>query len=333
MTSPTSRTRSTRSSRPALTEETYGHALNVGGLEPVSLLEVARLCQEVAGAGGTVETMPWPPEREKIDIGSIYVDHARLTELTGWEPQRRPARGARGDVRVLPRARRALPGVRFLRALFGLARQALRAPREARLARRDRRVLASLRGHTDLRINVGSSSAALDGWINVDLLRDPEGRCLRLDASQPWPFDEGSAEAVNSEHFIEHLSEDEAQAYLREAFRVLRHGGVIRTSTPNLAGIARSLVERGESDLVVHRSHGYTAATHGELVNNYVYSWGHRRLYDEETLARMLERAGFVEPRSCSYGASEHEILRGIDRHDPSGLEHFVLCVEAVKPV
>jgi UDP-glucose 4-epimerase len=64
----------------------YGDALNVGGLTPVPLIEVARLCQEIAGAGGIVETVPWPPDREKIDIGSIYVDHARLTELTGWEP-------------------------------------------------------------------------------------------------------------------------------------------------------------------------------------------------------------------------------------------------------
>jgi UDP-glucose 4-epimerase len=69
-----------------VTEAAYGRALNVGGLEPVPLLEVARLCQEVAGAGGTVETAPWPPDREKIDIGSIYVDHTRLTGLTGWEP-------------------------------------------------------------------------------------------------------------------------------------------------------------------------------------------------------------------------------------------------------
>jgi UDP-glucose 4-epimerase len=70
-----------------VTDEAYGTALNVGGLEPVSLLEVARLCQELAGAGGTVEAVPWPPERKKIDIGSIYVDHARLKELTGWDPQ------------------------------------------------------------------------------------------------------------------------------------------------------------------------------------------------------------------------------------------------------
>jgi UDP-glucose 4-epimerase len=70
-----------------MTDEAYGQALNVGGQEPVSLLEVARLCQELAGRGGSVETAPWPPEREKIDIGSIYLDHTRLAELTGWEPE------------------------------------------------------------------------------------------------------------------------------------------------------------------------------------------------------------------------------------------------------
>ena len=39
------------------------------------------------GRGRHGRDLPWPPEREKIDIGSIYVDHTRLTELTGWEPR------------------------------------------------------------------------------------------------------------------------------------------------------------------------------------------------------------------------------------------------------
>ena len=70
----------------ALVEEAYGNAFNVGGLEPVSLLEVAKLCQELADAGGAVKAVPWPEERKKIDIGSIYVDHSRLTATTGWRP-------------------------------------------------------------------------------------------------------------------------------------------------------------------------------------------------------------------------------------------------------
>jgi UDP-glucose 4-epimerase len=70
-----------------LTDSAFGQAFNVGGQEPVPLLEVAQICQRLADAGGEVDTVPWPPEREKIDIGSIYVDHSRLTEATGWEPR------------------------------------------------------------------------------------------------------------------------------------------------------------------------------------------------------------------------------------------------------
>jgi UDP-glucose 4-epimerase len=71
----------------ALTPEAYGRALNVGGIEPASLRDVAELCQELAGEGGAVHEAPWPPDREKIDIGSIYVDDTRLRELTGWSPK------------------------------------------------------------------------------------------------------------------------------------------------------------------------------------------------------------------------------------------------------
>jgi UDP-glucose 4-epimerase len=82
----------------ALVDDCYGKAFNVGGLEPAPLIEVARLCQEIAGAGGSVDTVPWPPERKKIDIGSIYVDHSRLTEATGWEPTVGLAEGLRRTI-------------------------------------------------------------------------------------------------------------------------------------------------------------------------------------------------------------------------------------------
>jgi UDP-glucose 4-epimerase len=70
----------------ALVEEAYGRAYNVGGLEPISLLDVAHLCQQLAGRHGTVETVPWPPNRKRIDIGSIYLDHTKLSRATGWHP-------------------------------------------------------------------------------------------------------------------------------------------------------------------------------------------------------------------------------------------------------
>jgi predicted SAM-dependent methyltransferase len=131
---------------------------------------------------------------------------------------------------------------------------------------------------------------------------------------------------------VEHLSPEATRTYFAEAFRVLRPRGVIRTSTPNLRGLCELLLEGDPQILALHRSHGYRAATHGQMVNNYVYSWGHRHVYDFESLERLLRHAGFTEIEEAGFGRSWHPLLDGIDRHDPEGLQRSVLWVDAVKP-
>ena len=91
---------------------------------------------------------------------------------------------------------RKLPGVKLpldarLRVRAERARRAA-ARREAEFVERDRAWIASLAGRRDLRLNIGSSAEHVEGWINADLGRDPEGRCLRMDATEPWPFDDGA---------------------------------------------------------------------------------------------------------------------------------------------
>jgi predicted SAM-dependent methyltransferase len=214
------------------------------------------------------------------------------------------------------------------------ARRAARAAdrREARLAERDREWLASLRGRSDVRLNIGSSGEHVEGWINADLLRDPDGMCLRMDATERWPFDDGAAEAINSEHVVEHLEPGLAPAFFAEAYRVLRPGGVIRTSTPDLRGIAEAYLAAEPAVLDIHRAQGYTARNHADLLNNYVHMHGHRHIYDFETLAVLLAHAGFEEVERAEFGQSRHEPLRGIDTHEMGKLRALVVCVDAVKP-
>lgn len=224
-----------------------------------------------------------------------------------------------------------VPGVRPAAevAYGGLHR--LRDRRRMReIEERDRRTVRLLAGRRDLRLNVGSAGNHLDGWLSIDIRADEQ--CFGMDATKPWPFESASAEAINSEHFIEHLTLDEARRYFAEAHRVLRPGGLIRTTTPNLRGLAEIFTEADPAMLAVHRSHGYEAATHGDLVNNYFYSWEHRHIYDFESLAALLREAGFEDVREEAFGTSTHDLLRGIDRHDPEALVRSVLCVDAVKP-
>jgi predicted SAM-dependent methyltransferase len=194
---------------------------------------------------------------------------------------------------------------------------------------KDRRTVERLSGD-DLRLNLAPGPNHLDGWVGLDLL--PVRPALGMDASRPWPVPSGTAVAINSEHLVEHLDAEQALTFFAEAFRVLRPAGVIRTSTPNLRGLSELLVEADPASLAVHREHGYEAATHGDMVNNYFYMWGHRHIYDFETLPHRLTEAGSTEVEEMPFGRSRHPLLDGIDRHDPDGLERSVLCVDAVKP-
>ena len=189
---------------------------------------------------------------------------------------------------------------------------------------------ADLDGRTGLLLDIGSSSNHLPGWISLDLLPDPQS--LLLDATKPWALADGSARAIRSEHMIEHLGLDEARSYLREAFRVLEPGGACRTCTPDLEGIARCYAERDPALLAAHRAHGYTAPTWAHFVNNYVYLYGHRFIYDFEALAQLLGEAGFEQVERVAYGLSTHAELAGTDSHFMDALAPIVLCVDAVKP-
>ena len=62
-----------------------GQPFNVGGGEPISLLELVKLLIEVAGSG-RFRLVEWPPEKKAIDIGDFYSDSSLIRRTLGWEP-------------------------------------------------------------------------------------------------------------------------------------------------------------------------------------------------------------------------------------------------------
>ena len=62
-----------------------GRVLNVGGTEPISHRDLVALLVQVA-QGGRARMVPWPPEKQVIDIGSFYADWSRINATLGWKP-------------------------------------------------------------------------------------------------------------------------------------------------------------------------------------------------------------------------------------------------------
>ncbi len=63
-----------------------GEIYNLGGDEPISLVELA--AELIAQTGcGSVRAVPFPPERQIIDIGNVYSSYRKIETALGWHPR------------------------------------------------------------------------------------------------------------------------------------------------------------------------------------------------------------------------------------------------------
>lgn len=219
-----------------------------------------------------------------------------------------------------------------LRDVAGLFRGVGGVVRQRYLGYRQRAWETEQIGRRPLYLNIGASEAHIPGWVNADLFRSPRTRIVGMDATRRWPFPDGAASAINSEHFVEHVTLEGARAYFREAYRVLGPGGVIRTSTPDLSELAKSYLE-GDGAILESHSVFYAVETMADVVNTIFYMHGHRNIYDFPRLAGLLSDAGFVGIERVPFGESAHPVLRGIDQHDNGVRNRLTLAVDAVRPV
>ena len=186
--------------------------------------------------------------------------------------------------------------------------------------------LARLAPGPELKLNLGCGRHPRPGWLNVDLHRDAD---LQLDLRSAWPFADGSAAVIYSEHFFEHLEyPDEVVAFLAESRRVLAPGGVFSVGVPDTETLLQAYARRDAAFF----QHCHDVGWHPAWCNtplhsvNYHFRQGreHKWAWDLETLARVLEEAGFVEARERPFDPaldteSRREGTLYVDARKPKG--------------
>ena len=188
------------------------------------------------------------------------------------------------------------------------------------------------------RLHLGAGRNVLPGWLNTDYLGHFPG-CLRLDVRKRFPFPDASFEFIFSEHMIEHIMFGDGLHMLAECRRVLKPGGVIRVETPDLRFISSlydTPLDEGRKSYVEFHIGVFKSDEAPSLpcvaINNAMRHWGHRFIYDEETLRKSLALAGFTAAACVSTGESTHKPLAGMRSRDwlPTN-ELETLAMEAVK--
>lgn len=204
------------------------------------------------------------------------------------------------------------------------------------------RIREYLQGPGAKRLMLGAGSNAHPGWLASDL-RPSRADVVYLDATVPFPLPSQSFDFVFSEHMIEHIPWSSGRFMLEECRRVLKPGGVLRISTPDLAFIL-SLYGREDDEAREYVDWVMGAFMPDQeqraphfVINNAFRAWGHQFLYDRALLTRTLGDVGFAEIRECSIGESERPELRRLEAHGQAvgnprmvAIETFVLEAQSL---
>jgi SAM-dependent methyltransferase len=207
------------------------------------------------------------------------------------------------------------------------------------------------------KLNFGCGDEALPGWTNIDggdgtwYDAPPDERVFALDVFRALAvLPDRCVDVIASEHFFEHFSLDDGHRLLAEWFRVLRPGGVLRITCPDLQREAKLFlgeIQPAPRDVIEQHRRRWLGDRYvlkpGErltraIVLNYgMWLDGHRFVYDLPTLRQSMTLAGFENITRCRFGESAHDTLRGIDRHDGgdtgrSWIPSMALVVEATRP-
>ena len=194
------------------------------------------------------------------------------------------------------------------------------------------------------KLHVGCGLVLLDGWLNI--LYEPRqeyGRVKEKDGTlllnynllKKWPMNDNVVNFIAGSHFIEHLDLNHGIRFLKESFRVMRPGGVIRLSCPDLEIYVRNYAEKNmdffENKLIREWCTFSQAETAGEILAAKAYDSGgaHKWFYDFDSLKHILEMAGFKNIKKCRRLEGEVPALKALELPER---ELETVYVEAVKP-
>lgn len=198
------------------------------------------------------------------------------------------------------------------------------------------------------RLNVGCGKDFVPGWLNIGLFQNdviPYGtiaiqgqtKILNWDMTKDMMLPENSIKYIFASHFIEHLTFYDAMNFYSRCLSVLEPGGLVRFSCPDFEIWVKNYVKNNQKFFKEYKETYFIggdgkdwAVTKAQIFSGSMFFWGHKWIYDFESLKEILERVGFKSVKRRSFLKGEMPELKKLEPHT-KGRQMESLYVEAKK--
>jgi len=132
------------------------------------------------------------------------------------------------------------------------------------------------------KLNLGCGRDYRPGWVNLDINPDFKVDVLH-DLRRPLPFKKGEFSLILAADILEHFTKEEGAALLKECWRILKPGGILKIRIPNIEAIIDQFDD--DPEVLIHFLYGDTSRI-GEF-------GAHKFGYTRKTLAETLKKLDF----------------------------------------
>jgi len=223
-----------------------------------------------------------------------------------------------------------------------------------------------------LKLNIGCGLNAPAGWVNIDsslnarLAKWPRFKKMLTvlhiiplhktnipypkniyiyDVRRGLPFPDNSTDAIYCSHLLEHLNRKDALYFIKECYRVLSTGGIMRIIVPDLAQYIEqymkevrqrnknTLVKEPASDRFLEDLCLFEKESANENIFTRLYKKIydkniHKWMYDEYSLTALLLKYGFhnIQRKGCY-----ESMIKDIETLDEPNRFNSSVCLETQK--
>jgi predicted SAM-dependent methyltransferase len=152
-----------------------------------------------------------------------------------------------------------------------------------------------------LKLHLGCGKCFIPGFTHIDVADFPHID-YKLDLRDLPTFSDESAELIYCSHALEYFEAAEAPQVLREWYRVLHRGGVLRLAVPDFEALVEVYRRYRDLSLILGPLYGKVGIRGAP--QQVIY---HKTVYDFSSLERVLENVGFRNVRRYDWRQTIHK--------------------------